>query len=279
MSLLQLSTRQPDLLDNSEESALTQNFVQVPNATTKELEAPRNIASAIPHELMSENSRLRTKIADYVNAQRMLSGNAHAEQLLITMTGIQYVLWSAQPPLYVICKHRRNSSQNVTPLAYYYVINGTVYQAPDLHTFVQSRLLGAVEPLKSAFDQVIQFSRYNVAKGYYWEFKEKPATNEDETQTEEEKPLQARSSHFQKTRTHMLMQNLFEQFPSSSALEIEEPLPDSNGEPDTANGVPASADNSVVQSTPAPAQPLAENEQTNVTGVMEPPAKRIKQER
>ncbi|EPB70161.1 MED6 mediator sub complex component [Ancylostoma ceylanicum] len=96
------------------------------------------------------------------------------------MTGIQYVLWSAQPPLYVICKHRRNNMQNVTPLAYYYVINGTVYQAPDVYTFVQSRLLGAVEPLKNAFDQVIQYSRYNVAKGYYWQFDKKPATKKDD---------------------------------------------------------------------------------------------------
>ncbi|RCN31725.1 MED6 mediator sub complex component [Ancylostoma caninum] len=140
------------------------------------------------------------------------------------MTGIQYVLWSAQPPLYVICKHRRNNMQNVTPLAYYYVINGTVYQAPDVYTFVQSRLLGAVEPLKNAFDQVIQYSRYNVAKGYYWQFDKKPATKkDDEKVSEEEKPLQARSTHFQKTRTHMLMQNLFEMFPAGNSLSISDP--------------------------------------------------------
>ncbi|KAL6742712.1 MED6 mediator sub complex component [Ancylostoma duodenale] len=139
------------------------------------------------------------------------------------MTGIQYVLWSAQPPLYVICKHRRNNMQNVTPLAYYYVINGTVYQAPDVYTFVQSRLLGAVEPLKNAFDQVIQYSRYNVAKGYYWQFDKKPATKKDDEKSEEEKPLQARSTHFQKTRTHMLMQNLFEMFPAGNSLSISDP--------------------------------------------------------
>ncbi|PIO68372.1 hypothetical protein TELCIR_09840 [Teladorsagia circumcincta] len=40
---------------------------------------------------------------------------------------------------------------------------------------------------------------------------------------EEEQPLQARSTHFQKTRTHMLMQNLFEMFPAGNAVAISEP--------------------------------------------------------
>ncbi|KAL6742713.1 hypothetical protein Aduo_015835 [Ancylostoma duodenale] len=154
---------------------------------------------------------------------RMQNISRPLEECLLSMTGIQYVLWSAQPPLYVICKHRRNNMQNVTPLAYYYVINGTVYQAPDVYTFVQSRLLGAVEPLKNAFDQVIQYSRYNVAKGYYWQFDKKPATKKDDEKSEEEKPLQARSTHFQKTRTHMLMQNLFEMFPAGNSLSISDP--------------------------------------------------------
>ena len=92
------------------------------------------------------------------------------------MKGIQYVLWSAQPPLFVICKQSRISEKtglfsgisiylfncigSVTPLAYYYIINGTVYQCPDILTYVQSRLVGAIEPLKKAFDQSLSFSRY-----------------------------------------------------------------------------------------------------------------------
>ncbi|CAJ0591204.1 unnamed protein product [Cylicocyclus nassatus] len=301
---------------------LRYEFKQFPTVPRLNLEAPKNAAAAVPHELAAEGSRIRNKVSDYINAQSMLAGTAYAEQLilelncaaqinrgpegvfessrlhwdmilvlmtsikmnpmrpggsvmranplhitfknpnwpanfitpenvleyfcnsdnafydksscnenvrmqnisrpleecLLSMTGIQYVLWSAQPPLYVICKHRRNNMQNVTPLAYYYVINGTVYQAPDVYTFVQSRLLGAVEPLKNAFDQVIQYSRYNVAKGYYWQFDKKPATKKEDEKSEEEKPLQARSTHFQKTRTQMLMQNLFELFPAGNLV-------------------------------------------------------------
>ncbi|ETN80858.1 MED6 mediator sub complex component [Necator americanus] len=379
MSLLSLSARQPDLL--AKQTALDDEcYKQTSTVSNLNLEAPKNTAAAVPHELAAEDSRIRNRVVDYINAQRMLAGSAHAEQLLLelnsaaqinrgpegvfessrlhwdmilgrdekiypmnpmragtsgmfvlvycvfyllipnnvphffsknasvmrpnplhitfknpnwpanfitpenvleyfcnsdnafydksscnenvrmqnisrpleecllqvfsfvlffasffqlvslalsscssSMTGIQYVLWSAQPPLYVICKHRRNNMQNVTPLAYYYIINGTVYQAPDVYTFVQSRLLGAVEPLKNAFDQVIQYSRYNVAKGYYWQFDKKPATKKDEEKSEEEKPLQARSTHFQKTRTHMLMQNLFEIFPAGTPLAISNP--------------------------------------------------------
>lgn len=49
---------------------------------------------------------------------------------------------------------------SVTPLAYYYIINGVVYQSPDLYTFVQSRMLAVVDPLKKAFDEVMSLSRF-----------------------------------------------------------------------------------------------------------------------
>ncbi|CAI4225079.1 unnamed protein product [Auanema sp. JU1783] len=145
---------------------------------------------------------------------RMQNISRPLDECLADMIGIQYVLWSAQPPLYIICKHRRNSPQNVTPLAYYYIINGVISLCPDLLSFVQTRLLGSIDPLKRAFDEVIQYSKYNVAKGYYWEFKNKVAESEEK---EEEKALQARSSHFQQTRTSMLMKNLLEMFPHIDA--------------------------------------------------------------
>ncbi|KJH53687.1 MED6 mediator sub complex component [Dictyocaulus viviparus] len=390
MSLVDLSYRQPDLLF---EAAVPEDkvFNQVPLAKKLDLEAPKNVSCAVPHELVSEDSRIRNRVVDYVNAQKMLGGTAYAEQLilelnsasqinrgpdgvfessrlhwdmilgrderiypsdylnfdakmkfytsailvptstmnslrpgptvmrpnplhitfknpnwpanfitpenaleyfcnsdnafydksscnenvrmqnisrpleecLLSMTGVQYVLWSAQPPLYVICKHRRNNMQNVTPLAYYYIINGTVYQAPDVYTFVQSRLLGAVEPLKNAFDHVIQYSRYNVAKGYYWQFDKKSAAKKEEEKSEEEKPLQARSTHFQKTRTHMLMQNLFEMFPAGNALAISDPpekpeLMDTDEKPETNEDISTNSQSAVT---------------TNLQGISTPKAK------
>lgn len=60
------------------------------------------------------------------------------------MTGLEYVLLHVQEPiLYVIRKQHRHTPQNVTPLADYYIIAGVVYQAPDLASVLNSRLVGS----------------------------------------------------------------------------------------------------------------------------------------
>ena len=58
------------------------------------------------------------------------------------MTGIEYILLHAQEPiLYVIRKQTRQSSTQAHPIADYYIIAGTVYQAPDLVSVINSRLV------------------------------------------------------------------------------------------------------------------------------------------
>lgn len=58
------------------------------------------------------------------------------------MTGLEYVLLHVQEPiLYVIRKQHRHSVQQVTPLADYYIIAGVIYQAPDLASVLNSRLV------------------------------------------------------------------------------------------------------------------------------------------
>lgn len=62
------------------------------------------------------------------------------------MTGLEYVLLHVQEPiLYVIRKQHRHTSQQVTPLADYYIIAGVVYQAPDLASVLNSRLVDFVK--------------------------------------------------------------------------------------------------------------------------------------
>lgn len=59
------------------------------------------------------------------------------------MTGIEYMLLHVQEPiLYVIRKQHRHSATAVTPLADYYIIAGTVYQAPDIGSVINSRTVG-----------------------------------------------------------------------------------------------------------------------------------------
>lgn len=58
------------------------------------------------------------------------------------MTGVEYVLLHVQEPiLYVIRKQHRHSQGQVTPLAEYYIVAGTIYQAPDLNSVLNSRLV------------------------------------------------------------------------------------------------------------------------------------------
>lgn len=58
------------------------------------------------------------------------------------MTGLEYILLHVQEPiLYVIRKQHRHSPIQTIPLADYYIIAGIVYQAPDLASVLNSRLV------------------------------------------------------------------------------------------------------------------------------------------
>lgn len=58
------------------------------------------------------------------------------------MTGLEYILLHVQDPiLYVIRKQLRHSPTQATPLSDYYIIAGIVYQAPDLASVLNSRLV------------------------------------------------------------------------------------------------------------------------------------------
>lgn len=58
------------------------------------------------------------------------------------MTGVEYNLLHVQEPiLYVIRKQHRFSATQTTPMADYYIIAGVVYQAPNLGSVVNSRLV------------------------------------------------------------------------------------------------------------------------------------------
>ncbi|CAH0551823.1 unnamed protein product [Brassicogethes aeneus] len=131
---------------------------------------------------------------------------------LQNMTGLEYVLLHVQEPiLYVIRKQQRYSPQQVTSLADYYIIAGTVYQAPDLASVLNSRLLSAVHHLQSAFETASSFARYHPSKGYSWDFKSQRGT--DKAKPKEEKPREEPSSLFQRQRVDMLLGELIRKFP------------------------------------------------------------------
>ena len=58
------------------------------------------------------------------------------------MTGVEYALHLAQEPhLFVFRKQLRRSAAEVVPVSTFYVLDGTVYQAPTLYGVLGSRLV------------------------------------------------------------------------------------------------------------------------------------------
>jgi mediator of RNA polymerase II transcription subunit 6 len=90
---------------------------------------------------------------------------------LVNMTGVEYTLLLVQEPiLYVIRKTHRYSPDKVVPLAYFYILGGVVYQCPDLHSLINSRLLSSLHLVHDAFEEVLSYAKYDTSKGYYWKF-------------------------------------------------------------------------------------------------------------
>ncbi|XP_050404150.1 mediator of RNA polymerase II transcription subunit 6 [Patella vulgata] len=132
---------------------------------------------------------------------------------LQNMVGIEYVLLHVQEPiLYVIRKQHRHSPTQASPLAHYYIIAGIVYQAPDLCSVVNSRLLNCVSSLQSAFDEASGYSKYSPSKGYFWQFKEKEEKEKLEHK-EKKKKKEEPSSTFQRHRVDLLLGELGKKFP------------------------------------------------------------------
>ena len=69
------------------------------------------------------------------------------------------LLFVQEPILYVIRKQHRHSPTQVTPISDYYVIAGIVYQAPDIGSILNSRILSAVSHLQSAFEEARGYAR------------------------------------------------------------------------------------------------------------------------
>uniref|UniRef100_A0A0X3Q7S5 Mediator of RNA polymerase II transcription subunit 6 n=1 Tax=Schistocephalus solidus TaxID=70667 RepID=A0A0X3Q7S5_SCHSO len=87
---------------------------------------------------------------------------------LVSMTGIEFYLHHSQEPvLFVIRKQQRLSPTLVTPIAYYYIVNGTVIQAPDLATLVNARLHTVIYGLNKTIQTLAPCARYHPPDGSY----------------------------------------------------------------------------------------------------------------
>lgn len=58
------------------------------------------------------------------------------------MTGIEYTLADAtEPNLFVFRKQKRDGPEKVTAMLTYYILDGTIYQAPQLSSVFAARVV------------------------------------------------------------------------------------------------------------------------------------------
>jgi len=133
-----------------------------------------------------------------------------ADVQLQNMQGTEYQLLHVQEPiLYVVRKQVRHSPTQVTPVSDYYIIAGVVYQAPDLGTLLNARILTGISHLQSGFEEARGYSQYHPSRGYWWDFGKNKETEKKVKTTKKEEP----SSLFQRRRVDMLLDQLTRQFP------------------------------------------------------------------
>lgn len=144
-----------------------------------------------------------------------------ADVQLQNMQGTEYQLLHVQEPiLYVVRKQIRHSPTQVTPVTDYYIVAGVVYQAPDLGTLLNSRIITSVSHLQSAFEEARSYSRYHPSRGYWWDFgkdKESEKKQKKAKVVKREEP----SSLFQRRRVDMLLDLLTRQFPHKTPAAVE----------------------------------------------------------
>lgn len=57
--------------------------------------------------------------------------------------GVEYLLADSQPPhLFILRKMYRHALGAITTLAFYYILDGSVYQAPSLQAALLARMVG-----------------------------------------------------------------------------------------------------------------------------------------
>ncbi|KAK4578888.1 hypothetical protein RGQ29_028810 [Quercus rubra] len=71
---------------------------------------------------------------------------------LSKMTGTEYMLYEVmEPHLFVIRKQKRDGPEKVTPMLTYYILDGSIYQAPQLCNVFAARISRSLYHISKAF--------------------------------------------------------------------------------------------------------------------------------
>ncbi|KAI9144539.1 MED6 mediator sub complex component-domain-containing protein [Paraphysoderma sedebokerense] len=127
---------------------------------------PHNIldylAQATPFYDSSCNNEILKMQTRYNNLQEM-------DIQLRKMTGVEYQLtFHRWPVLFIVQKQYRRSETEVTPLANYYILNGNIYQSPDLYQLLTSRMSQSLYHLDKAFQNISKHIEFTPGLGYSW---------------------------------------------------------------------------------------------------------------
>jgi len=193
------------------------------------------------------------------------------------MTGVEYRLIHGQDPiLYVIRKQMRHSPNQTTHLALYYILAGIVYQAPDVGSMINSRLLSSIHKLQSAFEEAQSYSHYNPSKGYWWVFKD--GVNDKPKAPPKKNKAHEVSSLFQRQRVDMLLANFAQNFPPKMVQEKEKNETSENTEGDGSKSKETKMDSDTPDIKIEAAEPMETNGNDDKNAVTQPPSKRKKRE-
>ncbi|XP_042453971.1 mediator of RNA polymerase II transcription subunit 6-like isoform X1 [Zingiber officinale] len=89
------------------------------------------------------------------NNEQLRSRSIHPLDLshLSKMTGTEYALSEVmEPHLFVIRKQKRDGPEKITPMLTYYILDGSIYQAPQLASVFASRIGRALYHISKAFN-------------------------------------------------------------------------------------------------------------------------------
>ncbi|KAJ1501585.1 Mediator of RNA polymerase II transcription subunit 6 [Coelomomyces lativittatus] len=86
------------------------------------------------------------------------------------MSGIEYYTWHSDVvgQVFHLLKQYKYSNTHATPMAAYYILQGNVYQAPDLQALLSSRLRTCLHHLTAAYEEYSAHVRFHPAQGYIW---------------------------------------------------------------------------------------------------------------
>ncbi|EDW15527.1 mediator of RNA polymerase II transcription subunit 6 [Drosophila mojavensis] len=175
------------------------------------------MATLSPQTVMDYFCRKSNPFYDHMCNNETIRMQRLGVEHLHNMLGMEYILLHvAEPILYVIRKQHRHNPSEATPIADYYIIGGTVYQAPDLANVINARILNTVVNLQSAFEEASSYARYHPNKGYYWDFSSNKVLS-DKSKNDKKDPNAAKDDNsgtlFQKQRVDMLLAELLRKFP------------------------------------------------------------------